>query len=144
MEDQEGDLWVGTETGGLHILRDQRFHLMGARDGLSSDEATTVVEDESRTLWVGTAASGLNAVKPGGGVKTYTVKDGLLSDVILSLAAGQHGELWAGTPDLSLIHILLRGADAVHAGAAGDHVCCAAIGVADLWGAVFDGDGAGV
>jgi signal transduction histidine kinase/ligand-binding sensor domain-containing protein len=99
MEDQEGNLWVGTETGGLHILRDQRFHLMGVRDGLSSDETTTVVEDESRTLWVGTAASGLNAVKPGGGVKTYTVKDGLLSDVILSLAAGQHGELWVGTPD---------------------------------------------
>jgi signal transduction histidine kinase/ligand-binding sensor domain-containing protein len=99
MEDAEGDLWVGTETGGLHILRDQRFHLMGARDGLSSDDTTTVVEDVSRTLWVGTAANGLNAVKPGGGVKTYTVKDGLLSDVILSLAAGQHGELWVGTPD---------------------------------------------
>jgi signal transduction histidine kinase/ligand-binding sensor domain-containing protein len=99
MEDQEGNIWVGTETGGLHILRDQRFHLMGARDGLSSDETTTVVEDQSRTLWVGTASSGLNAVKQGGGVKTYTVKDGLLSDVILSLAAGQHGEIWVGTPD---------------------------------------------
>jgi signal transduction histidine kinase/ligand-binding sensor domain-containing protein len=99
MEDQEGNLWVGTETGGLHILRDQRFHLMGARDGLSSDNTTTVVEDENRTLWVGTAANGLNAVKQGGGVKTYTVKDGLLSDVILSLAAGPHGELWVGTPD---------------------------------------------
>jgi len=99
MEDAEGDLWVGTETGGLHILRDQRFHLMGARDGLSSDETTTVVEDENRTLWVGTAASGLNAVKQGGGVKTYTVRDGLLSDVIHSLAAGPHGEIWVGTPD---------------------------------------------
>jgi signal transduction histidine kinase/ligand-binding sensor domain-containing protein len=99
MEDAEGDLWVGTETGGLHILRDQRFHLMGARDGLSSDDTTTVVEDQSRTLWVGTAANGLNAVKQGGGVKTYTVRDGLLSDVILSLAAGQHGEIWVGTPD---------------------------------------------
>jgi signal transduction histidine kinase/ligand-binding sensor domain-containing protein len=99
MEDAEGNLWVGTETGGLHILRDQRFRLVGARDGLSSDETTTVVEDESRTLWVGTEANGLNAVKQDGGVKTYTVKDGLVSDVILSLAAGQHGEIWVGTPD---------------------------------------------
>ena len=99
IEDQEGDLWVGTETDGLHILRDQRFRLMGARDGLSSDDTTTVVQDEDRTLWVGTTANGLNAVKQGGGVKNYTVKDGLLSDVILSLAAGPKGEIWVGTPD---------------------------------------------
>ena len=55
MEDREGNLWVGTETGGLHILRDQRFRTIGAREGLSSDATTTVVEDSAGTLWVGTA-----------------------------------------------------------------------------------------
>ncbi len=103
MEDRERDIWVGTETGGLHILRDERFRSFGAREGLSSDATTTVVEDETGTLWVGTTGSGLNAVSRNGTtlgkIKTYTVRDGLLSDVILSLAAAQNGELWVGTPD---------------------------------------------
>jgi signal transduction histidine kinase len=120
MEDREGNLWVGTETDGLHILRDQRFRNLGAREGLSSDNTTAVVEDNAGTLWVGTNGGGLNAIHressaiveihPGHKdknvaragrpeVKTYTVRDGLLSDVILSLAAAVNGDLWVGTPD---------------------------------------------
>jgi signal transduction histidine kinase/ligand-binding sensor domain-containing protein len=105
MEDREGNLWVGTEADGLHILRDQRFRTLGAREQLSSDATTTVVEDHAGTLWVGTAGSGLNALQPGAAtgharsVKTYSVRNGLLSDVILSLAAASNGDLWVGTPD---------------------------------------------
>ena len=107
MEDREGNLWVGTETGGLHILRDQRFRNLGAREGLSSDATTTVVEDSAGTLWVGTSGAGLNGFKlagagaaaPSGTIRNYSVKNGLLSDVILSLAAAPNGDLWVGTPD---------------------------------------------
>jgi signal transduction histidine kinase/streptogramin lyase len=103
MEDREGDLWVGTETGGLHILRDQRFHAVGAPEGLTSDAATTVVEDVAGKLWVGTSGGGLNAVRPAGvepdTARIYSVRDVLLSDVILSLAAAPNGDLWVGTPD---------------------------------------------
>jgi signal transduction histidine kinase/ligand-binding sensor domain-containing protein len=128
MEDHEGNIWAGTETGGLHILRDLRFKTRGAREGLTSDATTTVVEDGVGTLWVGTSGSGLNAILPYGtatvethpshkdksvarvghpqsDLKSYTVKDGLLSDVILSLAAAPNGDLWIGTPDgLNRIH----------------------------------------
>jgi ligand-binding sensor domain-containing protein/signal transduction histidine kinase len=107
MEDREGNLWAGTEAGGLHILRDQRFRTFGAREGLSSDDTSALVEDGAGTLWVGTSGSGLNAFRRSGSVaeakegavKSYTVRDGLLSDVILSLAAAPNGDLWVGTPD---------------------------------------------
>jgi signal transduction histidine kinase/ligand-binding sensor domain-containing protein len=107
LEDREGNLWVGTETGGLHILRDQRFRTMGAREGLSSDATTTVVEDNAGRLWVGTRGGGLNAVQRGApssvgktaGVQNFSVRNGLLSDVILSLAAAPDGDMWVGTPD---------------------------------------------
>jgi hypothetical protein len=103
MEDREGNLWVGTETGGLHILRDQRFRSIGAREGLSSDATTAVVEDNAGTLWVGTSGGGLNALRQSADgkyvVKSYTVSNGLLSDVILALAAAPNGDLWVGTPD---------------------------------------------
>jgi ligand-binding sensor domain-containing protein/signal transduction histidine kinase len=113
MEDHEGNLWVGTETGGLHILRNQRFRTLGAREGLSSDGTTAVVEDNAGTLWVGTSGGGLNAIQhevggvavKTGAVKSYSVRNGLLSDVILALAAAPNGDLWVGTPDgLNRIH----------------------------------------
>jgi len=109
MEDSEGNLWVGTEADGLHILRDQRFHTVGAREGLSSDATTTVVEGAAGKLWVGTSGGGLNALPPsdgsGSGSRAYSVRDVLLSDVILSLAPAPNGDLWVGTPDgLNRIH----------------------------------------
>ncbi|HET6168827.1 MAG TPA: two-component regulator propeller domain-containing protein, partial [Terracidiphilus sp.] len=107
-EDREGNLWVGTETGGVHIFRDERFRNIGTREGLSSDNTTTVVEDSAGTLWVGTSGSGLDALPRAGSTpektSTYTVRNGLLSDVVLSLAAAPNGDIWAGTPDgLNLI-----------------------------------------
>jgi signal transduction histidine kinase/ligand-binding sensor domain-containing protein len=109
MEDREGDLWAGTEADGLHILRDQRFRMIGAREGLTSDNTTAVVEGAAGKLWVGTNGGGLNAI-PRTGLEpsvtsAYSVRDVLLSDVILSLAAAPDGDLWVGTPDgLNRIH----------------------------------------
>jgi signal transduction histidine kinase len=103
MEDREGNIRAGTETDGLHILRDQRFRTVGARENLSSEATTTVVEDHAGTLWVGTSGNGLNAIHRNAtgkdSVRTYSVRNGLLSDVILSLAAAANGDLWVGTPD---------------------------------------------
>jgi signal transduction histidine kinase/streptogramin lyase len=103
MEDREGNIWAGTEADGLHILRDQRFRIVGARDGLTSDVTTTVVEGAAGKLWVGTSGGGLNVLPRGGneagGASTYPVRNVLLSDVILSLAPAPNGDLWVGTPD---------------------------------------------
>jgi len=103
MEDREGNLWAGTEADGLHILRDQRFKTWGAREGLSSDATSTVVEDAAGKLWIGTNGGALNVLRRSGAkpgeVSISAVRDALLSDVILSLAAAPNGDLWAGTPD---------------------------------------------
>jgi ligand-binding sensor domain-containing protein/signal transduction histidine kinase len=103
LEDREGDLWVGTESAGLHILRDARFRVIGSGDGLSSDATTAVVQDAQRTLWVGTREDGLNRVLDGADerltVTSLTAANGLLSNVILSLAAAPDGDVWVGTPD---------------------------------------------
>jgi len=105
MEDSEGDLWIGTETGGMDVLRDQRFRTIDARDGLNSDGITTVVEDADGTLWAGTQEDGLNTLSRYEGTDSWrvarslSVKNGLASNVILSLAAAPNNDLWVGTPD---------------------------------------------
>jgi ligand-binding sensor domain-containing protein/signal transduction histidine kinase len=111
LEDREGDLWAGTEAAGLHILRDARFLMLGTSDGLNSDAATAIVEDTHAGLpvfWIGTRDAGLNRVValPDGTrtVTALTTANGLLSNVILSLASGPDGGLWVGTPD-GLNHI---------------------------------------
>ena len=106
LEDREGDIWVGTEAAGLHILRDARFRMLGTSDGLTSDATTAVVQDVNAALpvvWVGTRDAGLNrvAIQADGSstVTNLTPASGLLSNVILSLAASPDGALWVGTPD---------------------------------------------
>ncbi|MEI9969148.1 MAG: two-component regulator propeller domain-containing protein [Terracidiphilus sp.] len=105
MEDYEGDLWIGTETGGMDVLRDQRFRTIDVRDGLNSDRITTVVEDADGTLWAGTQEDGLNTLSRDEATdswrvaRSFSVKNGLASNVILSLAAAPNDDLWVGTPD---------------------------------------------
>jgi signal transduction histidine kinase len=103
LEDREGNLWVGTEMDGLQVLRDTRFHNIGTREGLSSEATSTVVEDSAGKIWVGTDGGSLNVLRRSisipGATTTYAVRDVLLSNVILSLAASKSGDLWVGTPD---------------------------------------------
>jgi len=106
LEDREGDIWAGTETAGLHILRDARFRILGGSDGLSSDATTAIVQTTGATtpvVWIGTRDAGLNrvSVRPDGtrAIATLTTANGLLSNVILSLALAPDGALWVGTPD---------------------------------------------
>jgi len=117
LEDREGDMWVGTEAAGLHILRDARFHMLSTSDGLSSDAATAVVEDAHHDVWVGTKNSGLNRIAGGRTMTrttTLTTANGLLSNVILSLAVSKDA-LWVGTPD-GLNRIDNRGVTSITSG----------------------------
>jgi signal transduction histidine kinase/ligand-binding sensor domain-containing protein len=105
MEDREGDLWIGTETGGLDVMRDQRFRTIDSRSGLNSDRISAVVEDADGTLWAGTQEDGLNTLSRDEATDSwrvargFSVKNGLASNVILSLAAAPNDDLWVGTPD---------------------------------------------
>jgi signal transduction histidine kinase/ligand-binding sensor domain-containing protein len=94
-QDREGNLWVGTETAGLHMLREQRFHTLPK---LGDHVITAGVQASDGAVWVGTDGDGLDRWQ-GGSTKHFSTHDGLLSDVILTLAADKSGGIWIGTPD---------------------------------------------
>ena len=98
-EDKESNLWVGTETTGLHILRRQSFRTLPA----FSDRIVTAITQTGDSMWIGTNGDGLDRWQSGK-VQHLSTHDGMASEIILSLAPGAHDSLWAGTPD-GLNHI---------------------------------------
>src|SRR6202021_3697902 len=59
-EDREGSLWIGTDSGGLNLLRDQKFTTYTTSDGLSGNLVRCVFERPQGELWIGTDGAGLN------------------------------------------------------------------------------------
>jgi ligand-binding sensor domain-containing protein/signal transduction histidine kinase len=103
-EDREGNLWIGADSGGLNLLRDQKFTTYTTSDGLSGNFVRCVFQSAAGELWIGTDGAGLNR-RTSSGFAHLTTFDGLSSNVILSLADGDHGDLWVGTPNgLNLLH----------------------------------------
>jgi ligand-binding sensor domain-containing protein len=49
-----GDLWIGTDDGGLIRYRGGEFQAFGARQGLTESEVRAVCEGKDGKLWVGT------------------------------------------------------------------------------------------
>lgn len=94
-EDAEGDLWVGTENNGLHILRHRNFHTF---PGNSGNIATAITQTTDGAVWVGSDGHGLQQWLSGN-QHSVSTHDGLLSDTILSLAPGPAEDLWIGTPE---------------------------------------------
>ncbi|HZY72152.1 MAG TPA: two-component regulator propeller domain-containing protein, partial [Edaphobacter sp.] len=99
-EDREGNLWIGTETSGLDILRQQSFHAIPA---LSDHIVTAIAQASDGAMWIGTNGDGLDRWQSGS-LRHFSTGSGLLSEVILSLVPGVDGSIWVGTPD-GLNHI---------------------------------------
>lgn len=97
-EDREGSLWVGTESGGVAIMRDQKFNTLTSSDGLSADLVSSVLQDHQGRIWIGTDGGGLDRYD-GAHVTAFREQQGLTSDTVLSLAEDAKGYLWVGTPD---------------------------------------------
>ena len=88
-EDEEQNIWVGTEKGLARLRRDRAVSLM-MRDGLLSDTIASIVSAKDGSVWMGTA-DGLERLLD----RQSTVYQRGVP--ILSLLISSNQELWAGT-----------------------------------------------
>ncbi len=94
IEDQQGRLWLGTRSQGVHcVTADGHFHVP-----TSHDDVYGLVEDVEGNLWVGTNSGGLNAIAPKI-YKLYNKSTGLLEDVTYSLCEDKAGDMWFANGD---------------------------------------------
>ncbi|GEM_PF-1309724 len=90
--DHAGNLWIGTDGGGLLCLQEGKFIAYNTKDGLAGDVVETIYEDRQGALWIGTNR-GLSQWRDG----QFTTHNGLSQHVVLSLCEDRAGNLWIGT-----------------------------------------------
>ena len=96
LEDREGNLWVGTQDGGVNRLSDGRFKTYSSAEGLAGDIAWPVFGDRDGNIWIGTKSSGLSRFRDGR-FTTYSTAQGLSSNAVQAIAQDAEGSLWIGT-----------------------------------------------
>jgi ligand-binding sensor domain-containing protein/signal transduction histidine kinase len=97
-EDREGDLWLGTASSGLAVLRDRKFFTLTSREGLTQEHVLALAQSPGGDVAAGTNGGGLNLWSKGR-FRAVTTAQGLDSNVVLAVAAAPDGGVWAGTPD---------------------------------------------
>ncbi len=91
LEDQRGDLWVGTQ-GGLCRYHAGRFTTYTDQDGLAHLLVRSLYEDTEGVLWIGTRG-GLSRWKDGR-LTSFRVEDGLNEDMVFAILEDNRHNLW--------------------------------------------------
>ena len=94
VERSDGSIWIGGDRG-LFVLERERvrpFPLVGQ----AMDIVQALAEDGAGTLWIGTVSHGLLALGSGG-LRSWTIADGLVHNSVTSLVPSREGALWVGT-----------------------------------------------
>lgn len=95
VEDDERNVWIGSEGQGLFRIQPQIIHMYTTADGLVSDNIYPILRDRYDDMWVGSWPAGLTRFH-NGRLTRYTPKDGL-PGLVSSLADDDSGSLWIGT-----------------------------------------------
>ncbi len=113
-QDPSGDLWIGTELGGLNRLHEGRFTSFQRANGFPSDNISALHVDGDGVLWAGTFGNGLIRLRDGHWTH-YTVANGLIGNSIDYLMEDGEGFLWIGS-NAGLMRVLKEDLDNFAAG----------------------------
>ncbi len=95
-KDNLGNLWFGTNGGGVSKYDGKNFTTYTTAHGLANNIIWCITQDHEGNLWFGTDGSG--ACKyDGESFTTYTNAQGLADNVIFSIVEDKENNLWFGT-----------------------------------------------
>src|SRR5579872_3010721 len=95
-EDREGNIWVGTNEGGLNVFTKNGVKTYTTRDGLADDQVHAVFQDHAGNIWIGTERGGVSLFA-NGKFKTYNTSTGLANNRVWTIFEDHEQKLWFGT-----------------------------------------------
>ncbi|HEY0054676.1 MAG TPA: response regulator, partial [Pedobacter sp.] len=114
-KDSAGDIWVGTNGGGLNRFNSTSKNFIRylqdtkSSGAISNNEINSIYEDSKKNLWISTA-NGLNKFdKKSNTFTVYDKSNGLASSLIYTCIEDNKGDLWmATTAGLSKLNVKSR------------------------------------
>ncbi|MBP6825694.1 MAG: histidine kinase [Saprospiraceae bacterium] len=106
--DRIGGFWISTYGEGIYCLKDNRLYQFNSTDDhLAGDDIYSIACDAKNRIWAGTDG-GINICSmPEKGKKQVlrlSTGDGLPDEIITSLLADKHGNIWIGTYEKGICH----------------------------------------
>jgi len=95
-QDEEGNLWFGTDGAGALRYAGDRFVTYTVKDGLCSDLVMNITADAQGDLWLGTYDNGICRMD---GMAMISTLDGLPNNTIWCGHKARNGDLWFGTSE---------------------------------------------
>jgi len=96
LEDKRGNMWFGTNGGGVSKYDGESFTHFTENEGLSNDTVWSIMEDKHGNMWFGTLGGGVSKYD-GESFTHFTENEGLSNNRVLSILEDKSGNLWFGT-----------------------------------------------
>jgi signal transduction histidine kinase/DNA-binding response OmpR family regulator len=100
LEDSRGNLWFGTDGGGVSRFDGRCFTHFTEEEGLTNIFVWSILEDSQCNMWFGTNGRGVSRYDPDNGRGSFThfnMEEGLSGTDVYSMLEDNQGNLWFGT-----------------------------------------------
>jgi ligand-binding sensor domain-containing protein/serine phosphatase RsbU (regulator of sigma subunit) len=94
--DKMGNIWFGTEGGGVSRYDGKSFTNFTTAQGLANNLIMSIMEDRAGNLWFGTVDGGVSRYD-GKRFTNFTMAQGLGSNTIWNIVEDEKGMMWFGT-----------------------------------------------
>jgi ligand-binding sensor domain-containing protein/serine phosphatase RsbU (regulator of sigma subunit) len=95
LQDKFGNLWFGTDGGGVTRYNGESFIHFTEEQGLSNNTVWSILEDKTGNLWFGTS-SGISKYD-GDSFTHFNEKQGINNNIVYCILEDTKGNLWFGT-----------------------------------------------
>ncbi len=94
--DHFGNLWFGTDGGGISKFNGKTFTNYSMTEGLLYNSVGSITEDKQGNIWIGTYGGGVNKFD-GKFFTKYTKGNGLKDNTVRGIYCDSKGNMWFGT-----------------------------------------------